>query len=96
MDIRNGGSEILATRNMKNTMTWTFFSRYLFARIKGRMSSMAAPVVPIQLAKIVPMKITPVLTMGFPTKDPVSCTPPEMVNKDRSRMMNGTYSKSPT
>ncbi|GIT57959.1 MAG: hypothetical protein Ct9H300mP18_13880 [Candidatus Neomarinimicrobiota bacterium] len=50
---------------------------------------MAAPVVPIQLANAVPIKIIPVFTIGVPTSAPVSCTPPEIVNRDKSNIING-------
>ena len=99
----NGGSPkgvkdppILATRKIKNTITCTLLFRSLLARIRGRIKSMAAPVVPIQLANTVPNKMTPVFTIGFPTSEPVSCTPPDIVNNDNKRIMNGIYSKSPT
>ena len=57
---------------------------------------MAAPVVPIQLAKKVPIKIIDKLTIGVPTNVPVSLTPPEMVNKANNKIIKGTYSSSPT
>jgi hypothetical protein len=44
------------------------------------MSSMAAPVVPVQDAKAVPMIIIMVFTLGVPTKLPLSNIPPEIVN----------------
>ena len=45
---------ILATRKMKNTITWTLLSRSAFARMSGRTRIMAAPVVPTTLAIMVP------------------------------------------
>ena len=66
------------------------------ALIKGLISSIAAPVVPIQLAKKVPIKIIARFTIGVPTRAPVSLTPPDIVNKAKRRMINGTYSNKPT
>ena len=57
---------------------------------------MAAPVVPIQLASKVPTKIIREFTMGVPTKVPVNCTPPEIVNSAMSRIINGMYSNRAT
>ena len=87
---------MLATKNIKNTMIWTFFFLNVFALIRGRIKSIAAPVVPIQLAKTVPMKIIPVFNKGVPTNDPFKQTPPEIVNKDSNNMIKGTYSSKPT
>lgn len=75
-------------------MVWTLFFRWALARKSGRMSSMAAPVVPVQLARAVPRSSIPVLTAGRPTRVPVRQMPPEMVKSARSKIMNGTYSKS--
>ena len=63
---------IFATRKIKKTITCTLLARSLFARIIGLISNMAAPVVPIQLANNVPIIIIVVLTIGVPTRDPVS------------------------
>ena len=57
---------------------------------------MAAPVVPIQLAMIVPKNSRPVLTAGEPFKVPFKRTPPATVNSDSSKMINGMYSSSAT
>ena len=48
------------------------------------------------LASSVPIKIINTLTMGFPTRLPLSRTPPEIVNNANNRIINGTYSKRPT
>ena len=87
---------MFATRKIKKTITWTLLFLSLFARISGLISSMAAPVVPIQLANAVPIKIIPVFTIGVPTRAPLSCTPPEIVNRAKSNIINGTYSNNPT
>ena len=59
---------ILATRKMKKIMVWTLFLRFLFERRIGRISSIAAPVVPIHDAKTVPMNKISVFTFGVPAK----------------------------
>ena len=87
---------IFATRKMKKTIICTLFFLCLFALIKGRIKSIAAPVVPIQLASDVPIKIIIVLRVGVPTKDPFNCTPPEIVYNDNNKIKNGTYSSRPT
>lgn len=99
----NGGSPsgvneppIFATKKIKNTITCTLCFRHILARINGRISSIAAPVVPIQLARIVPIKIIPVFTIGLPTNFPVNRIPPEIVNKANNKIMNGMYSNNPT
>ena len=87
---------MLATKKIKKTMIWTFCFRYILARIKGRINNIAAPVVPIQLAKTVPIRIIAVFTTGVPTNDPLSCTPPDIVNNANSRIIKGIYSNKPT
>ena len=58
---------ILATRKIKKTIMWTFFFLNWLALINGRINSMAAPVVPIQLANKVPIKIIKVFNgHGWP------------------------------
>ena len=64
--------------------------------INGRISSMAAPVVPIQLANKVPIKIIIVFNVGVPTIVPFNLTPPDIVNNDSNKIINGTYSSKPT
>ena len=87
---------ILATRNIKKTTTWTLFLRCLFAFINGLISNIAAPVVPIQLAKKVPIKIIARFTKGVPTKEPVNLTPPDIVNSANNKIIKGIYSNNPT
>ena len=60
----NGGSPrgvsdppMFATKNIKNTIMCTLFFLCSFALINGLIRSIAAPVVPIQLARAVPMKM---------------------------------------
>ena len=81
---------------MKNTITCTLFSLLEFALISGLMRSIAAPVVPIQLAKAAPTKIIIVLSVGVPTRVPLSLTPPDIVNRASSKIINGMYSSKPT
>ena len=64
--------------------------------MRGLIKSIAAPVVPIQLASTVPIKIIPVFNKGVPTNDPFKQTPPEIVNNDNNKMIKGIYSSKPT
>ena len=75
--ISNGGSPtgvrhppILDTRKIKNTTTCVFLERHLFARINGRIITMLAPVVPIQLDNNVPIKSMITFTFGDPLSSP--------------------------
>ena len=79
-----------ATRKIKNTTIKVLFFLYALALKKGLIMSIAAPVVPIQEAKMVPMSSMMTFTMGVPTKDPRSKIPPETVYRDHSKMINGT------
>ena len=56
------------------------------------MSSIAAPVVPIKLARIVPIAIIVVLTIGDALRSPEMRIPPAMVNRANRRTINGTKS----
>ena len=56
----------------------------------GRMSSIAAPVVPIQLASTVPIKRMAVFTIGDPRREPLRQIPPAAVKSAASNMINGT------
>ena len=67
---------IFPTRKMKNTTTWTLFSRAALARNNGRIRIMAAPVVPTTLAIKVPNVSNSALTNGVPRKVPSSRIPP--------------------
>jgi hypothetical protein len=66
------------------------FLRFLLALRKGRIISIAAPVVPIQEARAVPMASMMTLITGVPVREPRSRIPPEMVYSDHRRMMKGT------
>ena len=74
---------------MKNTTVCTLYLRFLFARIRGRINNIAAPVVPIQLASKVPIRIINTLTIGLPTRLPLRLTPPEIVNNANNSIING-------
>ena len=87
---------ILATRKIKKTIVCTLCCRFALARIIGLINNIAAPVVPIQLAKNVPTNISAKLVMGLPTREPVKRTPPEIVNNANRRIMNGMYSNNET
>ena len=75
---------------MKKTTTWTLCFRQALARNNGRISNIAAPVVPIQLAKDVPIAMIIVLTAGDPRSEPFKQIPPAAVNKADSKTINGT------
>ena len=55
---------ILATRKIKKTIVCTLYCRCALARMRGLINNMAAPVVPIQLAKNVPTNISTKLVIG--------------------------------
>ena len=74
---------------MGKTTEWTRYLRWALARSRGRISSMAAPVVPIQLARTVPTASRRVFTTGVPTREPLRRTPPATVNSANNRTMKG-------
>ena len=80
---------MLATMKMKNTTMCTLRLRHRLARSNGRMSSMAAPVVPTQLARNVPMSSKMTLFFVVPTMVPRTRMPPETTNRPSSSTMNG-------
>ena len=99
--MNNGGSPrgvkdppILATKNIKKTMIWVLFFLHLLARIKGLISNIAAPVVPIHEANKVPINRKNKFNFGVPTKFPLKTIPPEIVNKANKRTIKGIYSKN--
>ena len=71
---------------------WTLFVRHAFARMSGRISSIAAPVVPMKLASTVPIRRMRVFKPGLPTSFPFSRIPPAMVNSANSSAMKGMNS----
>ncbi|MCY1235244.1 hypothetical protein D9M72_478520 [compost metagenome] len=68
-----------ATRKMKNTTTCATCRRLSLARSSGRISSMAAPVVPMKLASTVPSARMPVLSPGVPCRLPRTQMPPATI-----------------
>ena len=58
--------------------------------MSGLINNMAAPVVPIMLARQVPRAKIPVFKVGEPLKVPFTHIPPAAVNRVASRMMKGT------
>jgi len=57
---------------------------------------MAAPVVPIQDARAVPMNKISVFTLGVPAKYPFKRIPPEIVKRANNNIIKGIYSKRKT
>ena len=80
---------IFDTRKMKKTKTWILCFRSSLARITGRISSIEAPVVPIQPASTVPMASKVVFIDGEPCMLPLMWIPPVTVNSASSNTMNG-------
>ena len=77
------------TRKMKNTNTWILCRRSSLARIMGRISSIDAPVVPIQPASTVPIASSAVFIEGEPCRLPLIWMPPVTVNSAVSSTMKG-------
>lgn len=101
--INSGGSPrgvneppTLATKKIKKTTMCTFLFRHSLALKSGLINSMAAPVVPIQLASRVPSTKNPVFTIGEPIIVPFTLTPPEIVNNANKRIIKGKYSNKYT
>ena len=69
---------------------WVLLRRQAFARSTGLMSSMAAPVVPTQLAKSVPMARSTTLFFVVPAMVPFTWMPPDTTNSPSSSTMKGT------
>ena len=95
----NGGSPIgvneppiLETKNIKNTIKWTLFFLHIFARIKGLINSIEAPVVPIIEANDVPIKRRHVFSFGEPFKLPVIKIPPDIVKRANKSIIKGINS----
>ena len=66
---------------MKKMTTWATCLRLSLARIKGRISSIDAPVVPITLANTAPKPKMAVLSPGLPCRLPRIKMPPETVKR---------------
>ena len=61
---------MFATRKMKKITVWALCRRSRLARSSGRISSIAAPVVPTHEASTVPVTMIAALTPGEPRSDP--------------------------
>ena len=97
--MKSGGSPsgvrqppIFATRKIRKTMTCAFSLRHSLTRINGRMKSIAAPVVPIQLAMTVPTKRISELMIGVPASLPWIMMPPAVAYRPYKRTMKGMKS----
>ncbi len=95
--MNNGGSPRgvnkppqFATIPIKNNIVWTLNVLCLFVWITGRISNIAAPVVPIMEARTAPIPRNNVLTLGFAAISPVNKIPPVIVNNAPSKIKNGT------
>ena len=92
--IRSGGSPtgvrhppIFDTRKMKKTMICTFLRLHLFALMIGRIMSILAPVVPIQLERSVPISRRITLSFGVPARSPSSDILPATQKSAKSNTM---------
>ena len=99
--MKSGGSPsgvrhppIFATRKIRKTMMCETCRRHALMRIKGRMSSIAAPVVPIQLAISVPTRRISAFVFGVPARRPSTMMPPAVAKRPNKSMMKGTKSSS--
>ena len=81
---------MLATRKMKKMKMWALFLRHSLARSMGRTRSMAEPVVPIQLERMVPTASMITLLRVVPTMRPLIAMPPVTTKRPRSSTMKGT------
>ena len=68
---------------------WVLLRRQAFARSTGRMSSMAAPVVPTQLAKSVPMARSTTLFFVVPAMVPFTWMPPDTTEQPQQQHDEG-------
>ena len=72
---------------MKNTMMWLLRFLQAFILMTGRTISILAPVVPIQLDSMVPIRRSPTLMRGDPARSPSRVILPDTQNKPNSRMI---------
>ena len=81
---------------MKMNMTTVCLTCFRSALVssKGRIKSIAAPVVPIRLASTAPAARKSVLVNGWAGRSPSMRIPPVIVYKLKSKIMNGKYSLS--
>ena len=74
---------------IKNNTVCTLCSRCLFVANNGRISNIAAPVVPIKLANIHPIAKNKVFTHGLACISPARCIPPVITYNANNNMING-------
>ena len=79
---------ILDTRKIKNTMICLRCFRHAFILMIGRIISILAPVVPIQLERMVPRAKSPTLILGEPARSPDMVIFPDTQNRPNSRTIN--------
>ena len=82
----------LATTKIVKRTVWTRWTRSLFVASRGRISSIAAPVVPTNEARTPPTARKAVLLRGVALMSPSRWMPPETVKSAKSRTMNCAYS----
>ena len=82
----------LQTMKMKKTTVWAMCRRWRLTSSSGWIRSMAAPVVPIRLARMAPTARKRALVRGWAGRSPAMRMPPLMVYRLNSRRMNGPYS----
>src|SRR5699024_7267750 len=75
-----------------NTTVWARWRRCALVARMGRISSIAAPVVPMKLASSPPTARKAVLVRGVAARSPRRTIPPDTVNSASSSTMNCTYS----
>ena len=79
---------MLEIRKIKNTIIWLLRFLQAFILIMGRTISMLAPVVPIQLESMVPIRRRPTLMRGEPARSPSRVMLPETQKRPNSKMIN--------
>jgi hypothetical protein len=77
---------------MKNTTVCPTCLRSELVSSSGRMSNIAAPVVPMKLASNPPIAMKAVFVSGWAGKSPLMRIPPQIVYRANSSTMKGTYS----
>ena len=82
----------LQTMKMKKTTVWATRRLSRLVSSSGRISSMAAPVVPTRLASTAPTARKMALVRGRAGRSPAMRMPPLIVYRLNSSRMKGTYS----
>jgi hypothetical protein len=81
---------MFATMKMKKITVWRTRRRSAFVSSSGRMSSIAAPVVPMNDASTAPVPRNAVLTPGVAGRSPRATMPPETTNREARSTMKDT------